>query len=148
MKILENKLKEEKQNELYEEYENQIYYKNYLKMKKLEDKDNKIKQKKKELNNLINQKIKLKNEMREKKNKMLKQINDIINKGKIVNKNDIYKKVFSFEDLNLLKLRKSQSNVNVLGNDKTISNFFMTMNKRKFNSNNISKDELPNSDNR
>ena len=147
IKILENKLKEEKQNELYEEYENQIFYKNYLKMKKLEDKDNKIKQKKKELNNLINQKIKLKNEMREKKNKMLKQINEILNKGKLVDSNEIYKKVFSFEDFNLLKLRKSQSNVNIIGNEKTLSNFFMTMNKRKYNSNNISQDDAPKSDN-
>ena len=115
-------------------------------MKKLEDKDNKIKLMKQELNNIRNQKIKLKNEMREKKNKMLKQFHNIINKGKLVDKNDIYKKIFSSEELNLLKLKKSQSNVNVLGNEKNNSNFFMTMNKRKYNSNNISKENAPNSE--
>ena len=34
-----------------------------------------------------------------------------------------------------------------MGNEKTLSNFFMTMNKRKYNSNNISQDDAPKSDN-
>ena len=115
--------------------------------KKLENKEKKIKLMKKEQNEILNQKIKLKNEMREKKNQMLKHLNNIINKQKIFDKNEIYKKIFSNEDFEILNLRKSNSNINIVENkEKTFSNFFMTLNKRKFNSTNLSKDENENSD--
>lgn len=109
-KKLENYIKEDYLNNQLKELENKTKYKNILKLKEMKEKNLRIEEKKKQRRELIEKTKKLKDDMRMKKLIMLKNAEKILENGRYKNKEEIYSKVFSPEELTILSSNSSSIN--------------------------------------
>ena len=135
-KIYDNIIKEDNLNDLLKENQNKIKYKNLLKLKEFEDKNKKIDELKRQKEDYANQKLKLMENMREKKVKMLQEVKKLINKNNYRNKSDIYKKIFSPEELTFINLKK---NASPLHNSVSQTNFYKM---KKYNLDNSNRNSF------
>ncbi len=98
----DNLIKEDILNNQLKEYENQIQNKNILYLKKLKEKNLRIDEMKKKQKEIIEQARKIKDSLRNKKLNMIRNTEKLFESGKFKDKNDIYNKIFSQQDLSIL----------------------------------------------
>ena len=89
-------------DECVKEKQMQLYYKNSLKLQNILYRQKKAEDLLFKKYLLSQKKIMLKDEMKDKKESLIKKVNNIISQGKICDRNYIYKKVFSKDDLRIL----------------------------------------------
>ena len=102
--LVKKRVKHLEKEEKLEEHQLKQQFQNYLKLKEIEEKQKKAEEFLKVRDELIHRKINLKNEIRNKKEKLLAKANKLLSSGTCVIKEEIYKKVFSNNDLELLHL--------------------------------------------
>ena len=133
-KKLENYIKEDYLNNQLKELENKTKYKNILKLKEMKEKNLRIEEKKKQRRELIEKTKKLKDDMRMKKLIMLKNAEKILENGRYKNKEEIYSKVFSPEELTILSSNSSSINTFYNYGYRSTKNIF-NVSKIKFGNN-------------
>ena len=106
-KIYQNLVWEDKMMLNISEINNKLAYKNMGKLKKMKEKTEKIKEKFKIREQTANQNIQRDNWLKYKKGEMMNCVNDIFEEGKLYDKDKVYDRVFSREEMKILLENKN-----------------------------------------
>ncbi|MCQ2815852.1 MAG: hypothetical protein MJ252_01170 [archaeon] len=100
--------------ESVKEKEMQMDFHNSLKLQEIIERQKRAEDLQKKRYLLSCKKIKMKDEMKEKKESLINKVHEIMSKGKVQEKDDIYRQIFSREDLRILGKSQSTSHIGTL----------------------------------
>ena len=109
-KLLENQIRTIDKNEKIKQTEDQLKYKNFLKLKEIENKQKRAEDMIRRKEEMALKKMRLQEEMKIRKDGMLRQVGRLIGSGKYKEREDIYNKIFSREDMHILGVSLSPQN--------------------------------------
>jgi hypothetical protein len=118
-RLLENQIRTIDKNEKIKETEDQLKYKNYLKLKEIESKQKRAEELLRRKEEMALKKMRLQEEMKLRKDDMLTRVNRLLASGKFIEKEDIYQRIFTKEDMNILKISHSKTKDNFYGGNST-----------------------------
>ena len=130
-KLMKKREKHMEKEEKIEENQLKLQFQKYLKLKGIEDKHKKAENLIKLRDELAYNKLKLEDQIKTKKANLLAKANKLLASRPYVNKEEIYKQVFSKDDMDILNLCESTSQKRCFGNS-TTKNFRYNKNNYDF----------------